>query len=121
MKSFLLVLCLCLIPSVALAGDKPPKDYPLTAHVVASHNSVGANIQLLEAVIDGKQVTLFGNAMGVLALGDYKARVSSGSYTQTTPNAYDLRITYEFLFPDGHSRTYRLTGLGFPGPASPQQ
>ena len=112
------VVFLALLPALALAGDKQPPnpaDYPLAVHVVASRALFTNNqsIQQLFAVVDGRQVELEGSSAGVLALGDYKARLI-GSYTPTKPNAYDIRVAYEFLFPDGHTRPYGVTGLGFP-------
>jgi len=109
-----LAILVLLLPATLLARAKDPvpnpADYTLTAHVTASH---GLNqLQDLQAVIDGRQVQLQGLSFGTLALGDYKARISKGGYSATKPNAYDLQITYEFLFPDGHTRPYALVGLG---------
>jgi hypothetical protein len=116
------VVLLALLPTLALAGDKQPPspaEYPLTVHVVASRVLYLNNqsVQQLFAVVDGRQVELEGTSAGVLALGDYKARLD-GSFTPTKPNAYDIKVAYEFLFPDGHTRPYGVVGLGFVCPAA---
>ena len=121
MRNTLFALTLFLSPVLALAGTRQAPnaaDYPLTAHVVVSRNlPVRSNSQELEAIIDGKQVVLFGNSMGVLALGDYKARIASGSLVN--PISQDVSLTYEFLLPNGHKRTYILVGFGFEDRLSP--
>jgi hypothetical protein len=119
MKIALLSLALCLAAVTASAGDKKPADYPLTAHVLLSRNTAGGQTQWLDAVIDGRQVELEGQSGGVLALGDYKARILKGSYTETRPNSYDTYLQYEFLFPDGHTRPYFLVGLETTGATAP--
>jgi hypothetical protein len=107
MKKVLLGLLL-MQATVLMAATKPnPADYTVTAHVVASHS--GGQIQLIYAMIDGQEVELQGNSLGVLALGDYSARLLK---TDHSPNTYDMYLTYEFLFPDGHTRPYLLIGFG---------
>jgi hypothetical protein len=117
-----LTLCLLLLPSFAFAGDKKaanPADYPLIVHVVASYNrGVGIapivdQLQTIDAVIDGKSVELQtpSRTNGVLALGDYKAKLIHTYIPVKNPGAYDIDQTYQLLFSDGRTRDFVLVGL----------
>jgi hypothetical protein len=74
--------------------------------------------QVLETTIDNQPVELTGNSMGVLALGDYKARISTAVHGPRNPNSYDIYKGYDLLMPDGTARTYTITRIG-PAPANP--
>jgi hypothetical protein len=39
--------------------------------------------------------------MGVLALGDYKARIATSVHGPRNPNTYDIYKGYDLLMPDG--------------------
>ena len=128
-----LALALLLLQPVALfaASGKPnPTDFPITVHVVYSRSiaSGGNSCQQIEAVVDGKQIELTANDLlpksrGVLALGDYPARISPTYSPQTFhPNTYDIYQGYDLLMPDGKIRTFQLTAIGLsdaPPSASP--
>lgn len=118
MKKLLLpVLLLC----AATTWSQQPNsaDYPITVHVVSSSvisQGQGANFPLLEAltvVIKGKNYVLEAYApkisftlFGVIAPGDYKARL-----TQDRHKGEYLRYQeYEILFPDNTKKTFVLVG-----------
>jgi hypothetical protein len=80
--------------------------------------------QQVEALINGQRVELTCSSNGVLALGDYNARISTKMRYPKKPNNYDLYKGYDFLMPDGKVRTYQVTAMGqseFPAPPPPQQ
>jgi hypothetical protein len=56
---------------------------------------------------------------GLLALGDYPARVSAKVKSPVTPNAYDIYQGYDLLMPDGKVRAYTVTRLGPAVPTNP--
>lgn len=121
-----LIAALLLLPSFAFAADKPnPADFPVTIHVVSSHSRTVANeinngmsVQFLETIIDHQPVELGCNSAGVLALGDYPARVSTKVHAPSKhPNTYDIYRGYDLLMPDQNIRTCTVTGLG-PTPAT---
>lgn len=107
-------------PAVASAtGQTSPADFPITIHVVASHSRVlvysglSNYIQYIETVIDNQPVELGCNSEGVLALGDYQARVSTKIHSPSKkPNSYDIYRGYDLLMPDNVIRTCEVTGLG---------
>jgi hypothetical protein len=113
-----LALALLLLPPTALfaASTKPnPADFPITIHVVYSRSvsSSGGTQQQIDAVVDGKQVELTANSLGVLALGDYPARISPSFRAPSFhPNSYDIYQGYDFLMPDAKIRTFALTAIG---------
>jgi hypothetical protein len=103
-----LALLLLLLPgSILLAADKAnPADFPLKLHITSSAQQslyVGNGnqaTQVLETVINGQPVQLQGYSQGVLALGDYPARIN--------PKVHD-----------GNLRTFYVTRLGPAVPAVP--
>jgi hypothetical protein len=133
MKSFLLMILLWLLPAAAFAGDKQPAnpaDYTITVHVEASYarssssNGLYFPYQRLKAVINGKNVELTGGTgatlSGVLALGDYKAKVVPTPHAPKVARGYVVYLTYEFLFPDGKTEQYAITGFDSANSGSPQ-
>jgi hypothetical protein len=104
-KILLSLLLLC--ATFAFAAPNPA-DYNITVHVTASSRNwtVGTYSQHLDVIINGRKYQLQGNAVGVLAPGDYKAKLK-----ETRLNSYDIDQTYEFLLPDGKTRYYVLSGI----------
>jgi hypothetical protein len=142
MKKLALVFLLLQPAFLLAAPDKPnPADFTVKVHVVSSGSQIYGDIssciayQLLETVIDnqpvelqggGQQVTLrfpvalsgHGENRGILALGDYPARISLKVHGPKNPNTYDIYKSYDLLMPDGSTRTYTVTRLG-PAPSHP--
>jgi hypothetical protein len=123
MRKLVLAL-LFLQPAVLLAADKPnPADFTVKVHVISSVAQTSGGdtrtyfSQVLETTIDGQAVELTGSSQGVLALGDYPARVSKKIFVPHNPNTYDIYRGYDLLLPDGTTRTYTVTRLG-PAPAT---
>src|ERR1700737_1059216 len=103
------VLLLC--PAIAFAPPPNPADYPVNVHVTTSRiirpiNQAGQAGQRIQVVIEGKKYELQGLSDGVLALGDYKAKLK-----EIHRNSYDIYKTYEILMPDGKIRNFNLTGI----------
>ena len=124
MKRLALAVVLLMV-SVARAAEKPnPADFTVTVHVISSaargryEGNLMSYTQVLETTIDNQPVELTGNSMGVLALGDYKARISTAVHGPRNPNSYDIYKGYDLLMPDGTARTYTITRIG-PAPANP--
>jgi hypothetical protein len=98
-------------------------DFPVAVRVVTSASRVqvlqgtAGTYQVLETVIDGQPVELEAENGGVLALGEYKARVSASVRAPNGPNSYDIYRGYDLLLPDGATRTYRVVRLG-PAPGT---
>ena len=115
-----LVLALLLMQTTFLCATKPssnPADYPITVHIVSSRYipSTGGPVgyQQLDTIINGQQVELAGeNGTGVLALGDYKAQLSTTNFIPKHLNGYDTFVVYRFLLPDGTIRDFDVIGLG---------
>ncbi len=126
-----LIAILMLTPALSWAATKPapnPADYTVTVHVQSSQLTIGCfgppsdcsaghQVQHLAVVVDGKKYELeseFENYL--LRVGDYKARIYAaptnrpGFEKNDTPNAYEYRRNYEFLFPDGQTRVYMVMG-----------
>jgi hypothetical protein len=118
MKKLALAILLLLPATIFAAADKPNRaDFPLTVHVVSSAWQIGysntPSYQVLETVIGDQSVELQqGGTSGVLALGDYPARISPKIHGPKNPNTYDIYRGYDLLMPDGTTRTYTVTGLG---------
>jgi hypothetical protein len=104
-----------LLSAYAWGGSKPnptepnPADYTIAVHVSACHLSFAppSVFQDLDVVINGNKYEL--QAMsgdGVLALGDYKAKLVQDLHK----TAYESSQTYEFLFPDMKVRKFSAIG-----------
>jgi hypothetical protein len=138
----LALVVLLLQPGFLLAGtdkpkDKPnPADFTIVVHVASSGSQtycvsgVCFAYQLLETVIDNQPVELQGGGQqvngldpqgentGILALGDYPARISHSIHGPKNPNSYDVYRLYDLLMPDGTARTFTVMRLG-PAPSHP--
>lgn len=123
-----LALALILLQTSCLLAATPnPADFPMTIHITSSvsrwQSSGGStyDYQVLQTVIDGQQIELTSIAGGVLALGDYPARVSPKTTSPKGWSAYDIVKGYDFLMSDGKIRTFSVTGIstiGAPAPAA---
>lgn len=115
-----LALALLLLQPVAIfaVADKPnPADFPVKVHVISSEFTQ-PNIQVLQTTVDGQPTELTGYSLGVLALGDYPARINPKIHGPSNPNTYDIYRAYDLLLPDGKTRTYTVTGISL-APANP--
>jgi hypothetical protein len=119
-------IALLLVVPIALAAEKPnPAEFGITVRVITTasrqQTANGASdfsLQVLEATIDNQPVELTGYSRGLLALGNYKARIATSVHGPRNPNTYDIYKGYDLLMPDGTSRTYSVTRIG-PAPANP--
>lgn len=96
---------------MAWGGVAPnPTDYNLNVHVSSARIS-GRGLVRLKVSIAGKIYLLDGidAENSLLAPGDYKAKTLPVKVKDVHP--YDVYGTYEFLFPDGKTRRYYLTGI----------
>jgi hypothetical protein len=126
-KSALLLLLFQTV--LVFAADKVkanPADFPLKLHITSSASRfivyTGAPpdyFQDLETVINGQPTRLEGLSNGVLALGDYPARISTKARPPKNPNTYDIYQGYDFLLPDGNVRTFYVTRIGPAVPTNP--
>jgi len=120
MKKFALALLLLQTTLLtAFAAGPNPADFPVLVHVVFTRAVRVDGYQQIEAMIDGQRVELTGLSQGMLALGDYHARVSKKIRGPRYPNDYDIYKGYDFLMSDGKVRTYQVTAMGstaFPAP-----
>ena len=118
-----LALALLLLFAAPLSGaSKDAGNYTIKVHVACSYargqSGSHSDTQRLGVVIEGRQLELstpFPSG-AVLAPGDYKARLKS----DLKLDAYDVQQTYEFLFADGKTRSYEVSGLGGTFCTSPQ-
>lgn len=122
MKKILIALFL-MMPLMAWAEKPNPADYTLNVHVQSSRLVLDCGVinggsvcgwdQYLTVLINGrkyelegpttsKKIHLLPNPAVVLHTGDYKAKVLKASNDKT----YEYSMSYEFLFPDGDTRTY---------------
>ena len=65
--------------------------------------------QVLDAVIDGKKYELRSETIlqkGVVALGDYKAKLVSDKQKPT----HEFTREYDMMFPDGSTRKFTVIG-----------
>jgi len=102
---------LLFLPALAWAGTVPnPADYTINVHVSSARVRQNA-VLTLKVVIDGKKYELESSnyPSSLLAPGDYKAKLVPVKVKD--PHPYDIRKTYEFLFPDNTTRKYTLVGL----------
>lgn len=127
MKKFLLTLLLLPTPSL-LAADKPnPADFPMKIHILSSESrteysqQLTVSLQIIHVVIDNQPLELTANAGGVLALGDYPARISPTVHSPKNWSPYDIVKGYEFLMPDGKLRTFTITAFEPATPSTPTQ
>ena len=107
MKRAALVVLL-LLGTLALAA-RTPDEYPITIHVTSSYYQGGIfGHQLgLDVVIDGRKYSLAGTTNnGLLALGDYKAKLVRDDHKTT----YESFQEYELLFPDKKTRKFVVIG-----------
>jgi hypothetical protein len=124
MKRIALIFLLLQTTLALRAADKPNSaDFNVKVHVMSSGAQwVGtstAYVQVLETMIDNQAVELrAANSDGLLALGDYPARLLAGWHQPKHPNNYDIYRAYDLLMPDGAKRTFVVTRLG-PGPTNP--
>jgi hypothetical protein len=114
MKRFLPLL---ILGAAATAGAQKanPADYSTVVHVQGSHlfylcqtPDLCSWWQQLEVTIDGKKYQLQNNVKGyeLLRVGDYNAKIKSDE----TKAAYEYDRSYEFLFSDGKTRVYAVSG-----------
>ena len=121
-----LALALILLQTSCLLAATPnPADFPMKMHITSSASreiaadGVTYTFQVVQTVIDGQQIELTTTAGGVLALGDYPARVSPKTASPKGWSTYDIVKGYDFLMPDGKIRTFRVTGIGTSGTPAP--
>lgn len=116
-----LLLLLSIFGSSGIAQTKNQAEYTLSVHVVSSQivqvcgsvnfGSSGCYLaQQLAVTTNGKrydlQATHKSGGKGVLAIGDYKARVTK----EERPSSWELLRTYELLLPDNTTRSFTLVG-----------
>jgi hypothetical protein len=95
--------------STLLWAEMNPDWYPINVHVVSSYYVTSAwTAQKLSVLIEGKKYELTAEASraGLLAIGDYKARLTKNEQKTT----YESNQEYEFIFPDKTTRKFRVTG-----------
>jgi hypothetical protein len=104
-----IVVMLCSV--LAWGGTAPnPANYNINVHVSSARiNSRGT--VMLAVTLEGKKYVLEGLDLlsPLLVPGDYKAKAVPVKVKDV--HAYDAYGTYEFLFPDGKTRTYALAGI----------
>ena len=113
MKKIALGLFL-LVPTLFWAAPNPD-EYSINIHVVSSyfvtvpgHGGTAGTVQRLGVLIDGKRYELSALASrgGLLALGDYKARLVRDEHKTT----YESRQDYELAFPDKTTKRFSIIG-----------
>jgi|SRR5580704_4707698 hypothetical protein len=87
-----------------------PSDYNINVHVSSARINGRGSVRL-KVTIDGRKYLLDGLDLGspLLVPGDYKAKTVPVRVKDA--HTYDAYGTYEFLFPDGKTRTYGLAGI----------
>jgi len=109
MKKMALMFLLLQTTLLLTASDKPnPAVFPVKVHVVFSRYVQSVGYQQIEALIDGERVELTGFSRGVLALGDYPARITPKVHGPKNPNAYDIYKGYANSHADGIVATRQL-------------
>lgn len=120
-QASLLLVVLLAAPIFLRATQPNPADFQIKVHVISSRLRNGSGptmLQYLETSIDGQPVELRCFSDGVLALGDYPARLSSKVHAPSKhPNTYDIYQGYDLLMPNKEIRTCHVVGLG-PIPAT---
>jgi hypothetical protein len=117
MKKMLIAVLFLL--SVMAWAEKPkpnPADYIVSVHVQNSTSEYDCDdvmklcswMQRLNVLIDGKKYILMGSPgkMFVLHVGDYKAKLAK----EDTNKPYEYNRNFEFLFSDGSTHNYYVTG-----------
>lgn len=109
-------LCALLISSPLVA--QTPSTYNLTVHVTESeigYDCSGGHgcehTQTLRVTVDRQQYELQAETLlskGVIALGDYPARLSQDVHKPTN----EFSRQYTIQFPDGSTRTFDVIGTG---------
>lgn len=114
MKAPLILVAALMATTTVFAQQPPaPAGFPVTVHVVYSRSLLTEGVQQIETEIDGQPVELQALSQGVLALGDYPARISTKVRAPShDPNSYDIYKGYDLLLPDGKTRTYTVIGMG---------
>lgn len=112
-----------LLSSLALASahrvyaadaKNDPSLYTLTVHVSASEYAPPDDVtnEILTVTIDAKHYRLRGgttsakNKFALINPGDYQARLTQDEHK----TGYESRQKYEFLFPDGTTRSFQVIG-----------
>ena len=115
MKKITVAVLPLLLSTYAWGGSKTnptepnPADYTIIVHVSACHLSFAppSVFQDLDVVINGNKYELQATSSnGVLALGDYKAKLVQDVHK----TAYESSQTYEFLFSDMKVRKFSVIG-----------
>lgn len=117
MKKFVLV-SLMLVSTLVFAAKQPapnPADYTIIVHVAASRMQVDVvrcSQRFLSVVIKGKNYEVWAPTKctdnnGILALGDYKARLVKDQH----PTAYQSHQIFEVLLPDNTTMNFNVIGL----------
>lgn len=95
------------LSAATLAPAAPaPDEYSINVHVTSSYLFGGGNG--LDVVISAKKYQLggFPPALGLLAPGDYKAKLIKDKHL----TAYRSDQEYEFLFPDTKTQKFNVVG-----------
>ncbi len=109
------VLFALLLVSTFVWAAPNPDEYLINVHVISSYfvASPGmfeksVTVQKLNVLIDGKkyELTALASKSGLLALGDYKARLVRDEHK----TAYESYVAYEFSFTDKNVRKFFVTG-----------
>ncbi len=110
MKKVALVLVMLCSAWAWAAAAPNPADYTIHVHVSSARVN-GPGFIRLKVTLDGKKCELQGMdaERSLLAPGDYKAK--SLPMKVKDVHTYDVYGTYEFLLPDGKTRTYLLVGI----------
>jgi len=104
MKKMALMFLLLQTTLLLAASAAPnPANFPVKVHVclfaLRDQHSVPAD-RGRDRRATGE---LTGFSLGVLALGDYSARISTKVHGPKNPNTYDIYKGYDFLMADGKS------------------
>ncbi len=118
-KIAILSLLTMLLSALALAEKKPavvnPADYTINVHVVESRISIDlvpCAQRLLTVIINQKKYEVWSptkctDGKGVLALGDYKAKLVKDVHS----TAYQSLQIYQVILPDNTTMNFNIIGL----------